>query len=245
MAYDESSLKYFRKKYRHAKLIHYFLNTFSGDSAWLAYTWSRVKHLYDAGITFNRLDAEKYGLLYLDYRVGFKPDKQFQPENASDVFLVASAKDRVAKFLDVYECFSEAGLKCDFWIVGVPENEQKYSDKIHYNTHLSYDEVCQKVVNTKCVLEILPFGQNYSSVRPYESLWYHKKLLTTNINAPLEWYYHPEIVQVFSEPSQIDTDFITKPLSPEDEHRIFDGMRLGDFNVLADFIIRNVHRKDS
>lgn len=69
--------------------------------------------------------------------------------------------------------------------------------------------------------------------------------MTTNLNAPSEWFYNPEIVQVFSNASEIDTDFIKKTLTPEDEHRIFDGMNIGDFNIFADFIIRNVHRKES
>lgn len=89
------------------------------------------------------------------------------------------------------------------------------------------------------MLEILPFGQNYSSLRVCEALWYHKKLLTTNLEAPQEWFYHPEIVQCFSEAQDIDTEFITRPLSAEDEQRIFNGMNIGDFGVFADWIIRH------
>ena len=244
LTYFEDCLMYFRKKYRRAKLIHCFRNP-TVDLTGVLAAWKRVRHLYDASITFNRSDAEKYGILYTDYWPCLLPEKEYQPGNASDIFFVGVAKDRLPKILAVYERLTGAGLTCDFWIDQVPKNEQRYSDLIHYNSPIPYDDVCQLAMNTKCILEILPYGENYSSLRPLEALWYHKKLLTTNLNAPSEWFYHPEIVSVFKDASDIDTEFITTPLTPETEHRIFDGMDIGDFNVFADFIIRNVHRKDS
>ena len=244
LTYFEDCLMYFRKKYSRAKLIHYFQNPAIDLTGVLA-AWKRVKHLYDASITFNKADADKYGILYTDYRPCLLPEKKYQPESSSDIFFVGVAKDRLPKILSVYERLTGAGLKCDFWVTQVPKSEQKYPDMIHYNSPIPYDDVCQKVKNTKCVLEILPYSQNYSSLRPCEALCYHKKLLTTNLNAPSEWFYNPEFVQVFSDASEIDTDFIRKPLSPQDERRIFDGLDPGDFSPFADFIIKNVHRRDS
>ena len=242
----EGYMKYFRKRYPRSKLVYFFRNPIAGPHASLGAMWEKIRDYFDAGLTFNKSDAEKYGLLYTDYWPCLLPEKDFQPENASDVFFIGQAKDRLPQILRVYERLTDAGLKCDFWITGVPESEQKYSDKIHYRKGwMSYENILQHDMNTKCVLEILPFGQNYSSLRPLEALWYHKKLLTTNLNAPSEWFYDPAIVQVFSEASEIDTDFIAKPLSPQDERRIFGGMNIGDFSVFADFLVRNVHRKDS
>ena len=134
------------------------------------------------------------------------------------------------------------GLKCDFHVIGVPESEQKYSDVIHYNNWISYDDVLQHVKNTKCVLEILPFGQHYSSLRVGEALWYHKKLLTTNIEAPQEWFYRPEFVQCFTEAQDIDIEFLTKPLDSEAESRIFGQMNIGDFSIFASRLIDLVHK---
>lgn len=245
LAYHEDCLRYFRNKYRHSRLIHYFRNPIAGPHSNMSETWRRVSSLYDAGITFSRYDADRFGLLYNDYWPCLLPEKEYQPENASDVFFIGIAKDRLPQILRVYERLAGAGLKCEFYVVGVPESEQKYSDVIHYNQGMPYDGVLQAVKNTKCVLEILPYGENYSSLRPLEALCYRKKLLTTNLNAPSEWFYHPEIVSVFNDASDIDPEFIAKPLTPEDEHRIFDGMNIGDFNIFADFLIKNVHRKES
>ena len=201
---------------------------------------------YDAVITMNRSDAENYGFLFCEYWPTLLPDKVFEPEKASDVFFCGAAKDRLSNILDIYEVLTASGLKCDFYVTGVPKHEQKYSDDIHYtedvtNHWLSYDDILQKDKNTKCVLEILPFGQNYSSLRVCEALWYHKKLLTTNLEAHREWFYHPEIVQCFTNAHDIDTEFIREPLSSEDEQRIFGSMKIGNFGIFADWIIENVN----
>ena len=245
-AYSRNYLLHLKRKYKRCKLIFLFRNpVVNVHLVYLTNFGNNMKDCYDAGITFNRSDAEKLGLLFTDYWPCFLSEKKVEPEKQSDVFFVAQAKDRLSKILSVYEKLKGEGLKCDFWVSGVPENEQKYADDIHYVSKstmyfLTYDEVLQHVMNTKCVLEILPFNQNYSSLRVNESLWYRKKLLTTNLEAPAEWFYNPEIVQVFSKAEDIDTDFISRPLSPEDEHRIYDNMNVGDWNIFADFIIKNV-----
>ena len=246
LAYSRNYLKHLRRKYKDCRLIFYFRDPVDDTQSELMERWHHMKDYYDAGITFNRSDAEKLGLLFMDYWPCVLPEKKFEPEHQTDVFFVAQAKDRMSKILSVYEKLKGAGLRCDFWVSGVPDSEQRYADDIHYvsrrtTNFLTYDEVLQHVMNTKCVLEILPFNQNYSSLRVNESLWYRKKLLTTNLEAPTEWFYNSEIVQVFSDAEDIDTEFISRPLSPEDEHRIYDNMNVGDWNIFADFIIKNVH----
>ena len=245
MVYSTNYLRHLKAKYRHCRLVRCFMNPIAGPHVAELQSWQSVKEYYDAAITLNRRDAEKHGFLFCEYWPTLLPDKDYQPENASDVFLCAAAKDRLSKILDVYERLTDSGLKCDFWITGVPKKQQKYSQSIHYteditNHWLTYDEILQKDMNTKCILEILPFGQNYSSIRVCEALWYHKKLLTTNQEAPREWFYHPEIVQCFTNAEDINPECIRKPLTSEDEQRIFGSMVIGDFGVFADWLIKNV-----
>lgn len=236
ISYRKPYLAHLRKKYKHCRIIYFFRNPMSGTFEFLGDLWERVKDVYDAGMTFNRSDAQKYGLLFTDYWPCLLPDKTYEPENQSDVYFVGLAKDRLDKILSVYEKLSSAGLICDFHIMGVPEDQQKYSDAISYNVPVHYDENLQRVKNTKCVLEILPFSQNYSSLRVCEALWYRKKLLTTNQEAPLEWFYNPSIVQVFRNADDIDTDFIRSPADP----KIYDNMNIGDFNIFAEWLMKNV-----
>ena len=241
LAYSRNYLNHLKMKFKNSRFIFWFVNSIAETKCMLDDKWTALKDFYDAGITFNKSDAAKLGLLHCDYWPCVFPELEFEPENQSDVCFIGTAKDRLKKILAVYEKLKDAGLKCDFRISGVPENQQKYADEIKYlKRWIPYREILQCEKNTKCILEILPFGQNYSSLRVNESLWYHKKLLTTNIEAPSEWFYNPEIVHVFSDAGDIDTNFISRPLSPEDEHRIYDNMNIGDWNIFADFIIKNV-----
>ena len=107
---------------------------------------------------------------------------------------------------------------------------------------MSYDEVLQSVKNTQCVLEILPLNQNYSSLRVCEDLWYRKKLLTTNLEAPQEWFYNPEFFAVLSEAKDIDHEFVAKPLNLKDEQRIFGSLKIGDFDVFADNLLKRLNQ---
>lgn len=235
LAYSRSYLRHLRKKFTRSKLIFCFWNPVTDNNL---EKWETLKNFYDAGIALCRQDAIDHNLKFLDYWPRLLPEKKFQPENASDVFFVAQAKGRLPKILAVYERLRDFGLKCDFHVVGVPESEQKYSDVISYNKPIKYDEVLQRAANTKCVLEILPFGKSYSSLRVCEALWYHKKLLTTNLNAKYEWFYKPEIVKIFTDASEIDRDFIAEPLSHEDEERIFGNMKIGDFKIFAEKLMK-------
>ena len=239
LAYSRHFLRHLKRKYPNSHFVYIFVNPIennpNGDKI-TAY-WNMMKKFYDAGITLSLTDAKKHDLLFNDYWPCSLPDTDFQPENSSDIFFVGQAKDRLPKILSVYEKLSSMGLNCDFHVTGVPESEQKYSDAIHYNHSIPYGEVLQRVKNTKCVLEVLPFGHDYSSLRVNEALWYHKKLLTTNMNAEHEWFYNPDIVFTFKNADEIDPDFILRPLAPE----VFANMKVGDFNRFADFIIRSVN----
>ena len=245
LAYSKNYLAHLKSKYKNCRLIFCFRNPiFQGEKIlFAAQKYEVVRKYYDLCITFNRADAAKMGILFCDYWPCLLPDKDFEPEDASDVFFCGAAKDRLHRIIEVYEKLADSGLKCDFYVTGVPKYQQKYPQEIHYTVKegscLDYDEVLQKDRNTKCVLEILPYNQNYSSLRVCEALWYHRKLLTTNLEAPQEWFYHPEIVQCFSEAQDIDTEFITRPLSSEDEQKIFGEMNIGDFGVFADWIIEH------
>ena len=213
-AYSRNYLKHLRQKYKSCKLVFCFTNPAVDMHSYLIKKWKDIKDLYDLGITFNKSDADRLKILFCDYWPCLLPELDFEPDKSSDIFFVGQAKDRLQKILKVYEHCRALGLKCDFYVTGVPREEMQYPDDINYNElvtyrWLTYEEILQHVINTKCVLEILPFDQHYSSLRVNEALWYGKKLLTTNRHAEYEWFYNPERVKIFSDVSEISADFIT------------------------------------
>ena len=137
-----------------------------------------IHKTFDLIITYNKLDATNYGLQHYEGLYSFVPQKS--EEIISDVFYVGAAKDRLNKILEIYEELTNSGLKCDFWITGVPENLQKYPDKIHYNNFLSYDKVMRHVMQSKGILEIAHGGNYGLTMRFFESLIYDKNYITDN-----------------------------------------------------------------
>ena len=243
--YSRRYLEHLRRKYPKCRLILFYVNPAVRHNAFLGQEWQRIGKYYDAGITVNKADAERLGMLFCDFWPQLLPDKTFQQENACDVFFAAAAKDRLPKILEVFEKLTDAGLKCEFYITGVKKQEQKYADVIHYTEWatcrwLDYGDILQKDVNAKCLLEIVPYGQNYATLRAYEAFRYHKKLLTTNVDAPGQWFYDARSVQVFGDAAEIDTEFVSRPLSHDDEEEIFSRFDVGDFARFAEWIISNV-----
>lgn len=137
-----------------------------------------VHETFDLIITYNKLDAADYGLTH--YEGVYSGTEYDSVEIKSDVYFVGMAKDRFEKILKIYESLIEADLKCDFWIVDVPKELQKYSDKIHYNTRLNYEENLKHVRQARGILEIA-HGGNYGLTRRFfEALVYDKNYITDN-----------------------------------------------------------------
>lgn len=207
LTYSKSFLKFLKVKYPNSKLCYMFSNP--ADN----YNQNKIRCIeknLDAIITFNKKDADEYGYQFCPiqpYKV-FRYNRQSVKE--SDLFFIGKDKGRLDKLIEIFEYLSDKNIKCDFYIVDVPKEKQKYADKIHYNRHLSYEEVLEKVVSTNCVLELLQNSENYISVRTIEAMQYHTKLLTSNSSVKNYSFYNENIIQVFNETECIQAEFIKK-----------------------------------
>ena len=231
MTYSRKLLSYLKKKYARSKFIFYFSNPV-GD--YNLKRLNKIKDMFDAVITFNRSDAEKYGFTYYcgcDFML--LPDINAEKDKLSDLFFIGANKGRLELLLSVFEKMSGAGLKCDFWITDVPAEKQKYADVIHYNQKLTYDEVLQHDVNTKCILEVLRDGKQYYSIRTIEAFKYRKKLLTMNESVKSQWFFNPDIIQTFITAEDISIDFINAPT----DESLYKNSDVGSFERFAEFII--------
>lgn len=205
LTYSRTFLRYLKKKYPNSKLCFMFSNP--ADK----YNKTKVgfiKKYLDAIITFNRKDAIENNYLFCPLQPYKVPIYDGQLEEHSDLFFIGVDKGRLEKLLFIYEHLSSKGVKCDFYIVGVPDDKQRYSDKIHYNQRLTYEEVLKKVASTNCVLEVLQNEENYISIRTIEAMQYHTKLLTSSNSIKNSSLYNENIVQVFDEVENIDANFV-------------------------------------
>lgn len=233
LSYSRKFLLYLKSSFPKCKLCFMYLNPVTDL---ISGKVQKVTDCLDAVITFNEKDAKKYNLSFAPlqpYKLPICIDKNI-PE--SDVFFIGADKGRLPKLLSIYEKLSSEGIKCDFHIVGVSEDQQKYSDQIRYNQKILYSEVLARVYASKCILEVLQKDEDYLSIRTFEAIQYHKKLLTESRSVKKYGFYDPEVIQVFDNPEHIDTRFITKTVA-DMKYR---NKGVGDAEVFHSFLVDNI-----
>jgi hypothetical protein len=168
------------------------------------------KNIFNIVANLEKGESIYYDLFYCEEPFSFHQIKKNPVLDSSDVTFVGFAKGRLRDILTIYEILDKAGLRCDFHITGVPENQQKYADKISYNKRLSFYEVLQHVIASKCILEVLQEGMTSPTTRVSEAIAYGKKLLSNCLELKGKPYYNPNFISVFTDPKDIDVDFITE-----------------------------------
>lgn len=136
----------------------------------------QAKEEFDLVFSYDEMDAETFGLYFC--QEPFSMYKIEPLEEKYDLSYIGSAKNRLEKILKLYEKAKEHGLKCDFYIYGVPKAEQRYYDEIHYNSFLTFEELLKHVVQSRCLLEVLEKDMYSPTTRFAEAVLYKKKLLS-------------------------------------------------------------------
>ena len=124
--------RYLRRKYGHCKLVFDLdgkVDIFFRE--YPSFSVERLKRDFDLVLSYNPYDVEHYNLLQARMRLVDYNILKFEGKyKKTDAFFVGAAKDRLDKIIHVYEQLSNAGLVCDFHITDVPQEKQKYTDKI-------------------------------------------------------------------------------------------------------------------
>ncbi|MFW6015262.1 MAG: hypothetical protein ACOCRK_02345 [bacterium] len=206
--------KYLRRRYENCKIIIYFRDTIESYSR--TYDYFDMKHIkdtFDLILTYNKLDAEEYDIIYYPYvssQISIKEDKSI---SKSDVFFIGAAKDRLEQILNAYEYLTYHGLKCSFYIIGVKETNKKQYRGVVYNKRLPYNTVLKHVNKTKCLLEITQSGAVGFTFRTTEALMYDKILITdTPVIKDTKFYDENFIIQ-FKDITEIDVKKIKKNMN--------------------------------
>ncbi len=199
--------KYLRKKYVGCKIVVFYQDIINNDKKELL---EKYRDRLDLILTFDQKNAKEYNLIY--YPLVYTPEEleiESQPET-SDVYFLGKAKDRLAQILDIYSKLKAAGLKCDFNITGVKESDRKFADDINYCSGMTYRENVKHIKATKVMLEIMQGGGHGYTLRYCEAICYGKKLITNNPEVAKAPFYNPEFIQVLTDESTLDTDFVNK-----------------------------------
>ncbi len=188
------------------KLVYMFTNIVSRSGAYKYMSINYLRSTFDAIFAFDRMDAQKYGFNYhpLIYEKNFFCDSC---NLKYDLFYVGQAKDRLDVLLEIYVKARQSGLVCDFHIIGVPLEKQKYSDGIVYNKPISYKDVICHILDSKCLVDVIQGQSTGLTIKVCESVIFNKKLITTNRHVKEENFYKKGNIMVLDKEISI-FDFI-------------------------------------
>lgn len=216
----EGYIKYLRKKYSDAKFVYFLMDRMALKFETDCYfDLDLIKGECDFIGTINPKDAEKYNILFYTGLLSKLDcsyiEKDFHPE----ILFVGLMKDRLNTLYSIFERAESEGLKCSFYITGVPPEKQKYKDKIVYNQEMDYHEMVQKSVNAKCLLELAHRDTLAYTSRFAEAVMYNKRLLTNLPTVKNSPYYDKKNIQIFSNSDEIDFEFIKSDEVPNYKYR--------------------------
>lgn len=207
---DKGFLPYLRKRYPRAKLVYHFTNIIQN----VRYGPEYYRQYFDLVSTCDRRDSEKYAMPFFPNSCSHIPfDDNCEPH--SDCFFVGQAKNRLNDLVMIFELLTRKGVKCEFFINGVKEEDKRFGDRIHYNQVLNYDVILRKIEKTNVLLELLQEGMDTHTLRYPEAVSYGKKLITNNAGVVREKSYSEQNIRLIrraSDVANIEETFFTSPL---------------------------------
>ena len=171
--YNFDVSKYIKRRNPNCKIIVFFWNKIVFDSYLDILNDPNVDEFY----TYDEDEAKKYHfkLTSTFYTKGLQlPDNK--PEY--DVLFLGRAKDREKDILEIENKIKKQKVKTNFKII---KDEKDYIDYYDYLELLS---------KSKAVLDYNAYEQNSLSLRVMESLFYKKKLITSNKTIKKQKFYN-------------------------------------------------------
>ncbi len=165
---------------------------------------------FEQVFTFDRAQAEMYGIPFLRVPFSCVEENVNTVQEVYDVVFVGECKDRLEMIFQIHEKLTKSGMRCAFYVWGVPDKDKERLNDIHCNEWLEYDEVLSLDQRSKVILEVMQGdGTAFSpTVRYAESKVFRKKLLS---NCPELKKSEDKNVIYFETPGDIALDRLKEP----------------------------------
>lgn len=227
-SYDFAFLKYLRKHISGVKIGYLFSDIVEKSGAKIFDIVDELNQNYDKVFSFDKNDAQKYGFDY-SYLI-YDRDIDTNVEIESDIFLAAKAKDRLKDMLAVYDLCEKEQLKKDFTINEISEGEMQLVENkdVHANTVLPYHTVVEKILKSKCIIDIMQKGSVGITLNIVEAVCFNKKAISNNSELINEPFYDSSRILILDQNTKNIKEFIDAPMKPyskEDKH-LFSGTYL-------------------
>ena len=145
--------------------------------------------------SFDILDCKKYGFTYIEQ---FYYDNLQIPQEArveQDVFYISNDRGRIDQIHWINEQLTGRGLKCNIRVVR-DDSSQGKEDSLYVLSGIPYTNVLKEVSKSRMILEVICNGQTGPSLRVMESIFFRKKLITTNKAIRQYDFFHPSNIYI-------------------------------------------------
>lgn len=210
--FSRKYLKKLKSQHPNVKLVMILYDSFSNPTA--KRSIGMIPE-FDYVFSFDQGDCEKHGFERI-YSTFSRPNFVREDESKkSKAFFIGYGVGRLQILQNTFEKITSEVDGCKFYIAGVKEGQQKPITGVQYNITMPYAEELQMAYNTDCIVEIVKEGQTGISLRTCEAIAFNKKLLTNNVNLKNMPFYDERYMKVFSNPDDIDLDFVKNEIRVE------------------------------
>lgn len=166
------NLEYIRKINKKTKIVLWYWNIVRNKK----YLLKAIKYC-DYVCTFDKKDSEKYNILQLEQFYWERAKENKKIEN--DVFFIGKNKKRLEEIEEILMKLESSKIKYEFYVVG--DNKKEKSQLLELkNENLEYEKVIDKILKSEAILDIPQKNQHGLTLRVLETLFFNKKLITTN-----------------------------------------------------------------
>lgn len=198
---NTSYLDYLRRRYPNVKLVLYMQDIVASLPY---YDIKSYKKKFDIVFSYDKGDCEKYNLVY--YPTPFSKidiDKLPKVDEDIDVYFCGAGKTRYPEIFKAYVKCKNQGLKCKFFLMGVPLDKRIDGEGLVYDKRISYEMNLAYAAKSKCILEIMQENADGYTPRLWEAIMLNKHLLTNNKRVKESNYYNPNNILVINENDNI------------------------------------------
>lgn len=209
--FNNGYIEYLRKQYPGCKCVLFLQDINNARKLDIEFE----KMLFDHIMVFERNFAQENCIEYYPLVYGANYKKQNE-ERPIDLLFVGGAKGRYKLLKAIYHRLNGRGINCQFYLSNMDEAPDPSETGIHIVTRVPYEENIKLLLQSKCVLDIVPPKTNCNTLRVSEAIAYDVRVLTNNLHIVGEEYYRPDLISTYTSPEDINVDFLKRSYSNVD-----------------------------
>lgn len=181
------------------KLLMYYLNRKNPAAPKNVFCWNakyRLVHVLSntsyPTFSYSPNDCKECGMQYMSTVYSRNIPMTSLPVQY-DLLFLGMLKDRGEQIADIYDWCISHRYKPMFYVVG---KEEKYRKIVLEHEQLDYQQYLGLISQSRAILDVCNPGQDGLTMRVMESLFFHKKLITTNQDIFRYDFYKPENILI-------------------------------------------------